>query len=79
MESVKIPSLASKFAPGDAVVVAEGELMNLRGRVQSCDGKKVLIAPDHEDLKVRMISDYFLTSVVAFFQLANNFTTRKTK
>lgn len=51
LDSVKIPALLAKFVPGDAVVVTEGELMNLRGRVKSCDGKKVLIAPDHEDLK----------------------------
>lgn len=40
------------FSPGDYVEVADGELVNLRGRVQSVDGEKIVMLPDHEDLKV---------------------------
>lgn len=40
------------FAPGDNVEVTDGELANLRGRIQSIDGDKVVILPEHEDLTV---------------------------
>lgn len=39
------------FAPGDNVMVAEGELKNLMGKVISVEGDKVHVLPDHEDLK----------------------------
>lgn len=32
--------------------VSEGELLNLIGKIQSVDGDKVVILPEHEDLKV---------------------------
>ena len=37
--------------PGDNVEVIDGELVNLRGKVQSVDVEKVVILPEHEDLK----------------------------
>ncbi|KAK3743846.1 hypothetical protein QZH41_011853, partial [Actinostola sp. cb2023] len=39
------------FCPGDNVIVAEGELVNLQGKVLSVDGEKVTMMPTHEDLK----------------------------
>lgn len=52
VEGMKVKDLSYIFAPGDYVEVADGELVNLRGRVQSVDGEKVVMLPDHEDLKV---------------------------
>jgi len=43
---------AHSFASGDMVRVAEGELINLKGKVLSIDGNTILILPKHEDLKV---------------------------
>lgn len=40
-----------KFAPGDKVEVAEGELIHLQGKVLSVDGSKVTMLPDHSELK----------------------------
>ncbi|CAH1787389.1 unnamed protein product [Owenia fusiformis] len=39
------------FIPGDNVEVAEGELINLQGKVISVDGNKIIMMPKHEDLK----------------------------
>ncbi|CAG5115436.1 unnamed protein product [Candidula unifasciata] len=39
------------MAPGDVVVVAEGELQHLQGKVIKVDGNKITIMPKHEDLK----------------------------
>uniref|UniRef100_A0A915A8U5 Transcription elongation factor SPT5 n=5 Tax=Parascaris univalens TaxID=6257 RepID=A0A915A8U5_PARUN len=51
LEGTRVKERAYTFAPGDYVEVADGELVNLRGRVQSVDGEKVVVLPDHEDLK----------------------------
>lgn len=40
------------FCPGDTVIVAEGELVNLKGKVLSVDVDKITMMPSHEDLKV---------------------------
>lgn len=53
MASTTVQVKSHNFAPGDNVEVAEGELMNLRGKILSVDGEKVIIMPAHEDLKVR--------------------------
>ncbi|KAI6202252.1 Micro-fibrillar-associated protein 1 containing protein [Aphelenchoides besseyi] len=39
------------FVVGDVVEVAEGELTNLRGTVQSIEKDGIVILPDHEELK----------------------------
>ncbi len=52
--STTIQGKAHSFAPGDSVEVAEGELMNLRGKVQSVDGDRIVMLPEHEDLKVQL-------------------------
>lgn len=41
----------TKFAPGDKVEVAEGELVHLKGKVMAVDGSKVTMLPSHEELK----------------------------
>jgi len=43
--------VSHKFSTGDNVVVTEGELQNLQGRVIAVDGSKITILPKHEDLK----------------------------
>jgi transcription elongation factor SPT5 len=40
-----------KFAPGDKVEVAEGELVHLQGKVISVDGSRVTMLPNHAELK----------------------------
>jgi len=40
------------FSSGDMVEVAEGELINLQGKIISIDGNKITMLPKHEDLKV---------------------------
>jgi len=39
------------LAPGDVVLVAEGELKNLTGKIISVDGNTITILPKHDDLK----------------------------
>ena len=39
------------FVPGDMVVVAEGELQHLQGKIVRVDGNKITMLPKHEDLK----------------------------
>ncbi|KAK6021831.1 hypothetical protein OSTOST_12489 [Ostertagia ostertagi] len=51
LESTTVKDNSHFFAPGDNVEVTEGELVNLRGKVVSVDGPKVVMLPDHEDLK----------------------------
>lgn len=41
----------TKFAPGDKVEVAEGELVHLKGKIVAIDGSKVTMLPYHEELK----------------------------
>uniref|UniRef100_H2Y415 Transcription elongation factor SPT5 n=1 Tax=Ciona savignyi TaxID=51511 RepID=H2Y415_CIOSA len=41
---------SNRFAPGDNVEVAEGELINLQGKVISVIGSKVTMMPKHEEL-----------------------------
>lgn len=55
VESTTVKDNTHLFAPGDNVEVTEGELVNLRGKVVSVDGPKVVMLPDHEDLKVAYI------------------------
>uniref|UniRef100_A0A0N5AR43 Transcription elongation factor SPT5 n=1 Tax=Syphacia muris TaxID=451379 RepID=A0A0N5AR43_9BILA len=51
LENTKVTNRVCKFSPGDFIEVADGELVNLRGKVQSVDGEKVVVIPDHEELK----------------------------
>ncbi|KAF8375888.1 spt-5 [Pristionchus pacificus] len=51
LELTSVSESAHSFAPGDLVEVSEGELLNLIGKIQSVDGDKVVILPEHEDLK----------------------------
>ena len=50
-----VPKVAGEashaFVPGDMVVVAEGELQHLQGKIVRVDGNKITIMPKHEDLK----------------------------
>lgn len=41
----------NKFAPGDKVEVAEGELIHLQGKVIAIDGSRVTMLPNHNELK----------------------------
>lgn len=50
------------FATGDVVMVAEGELANLLGRVVAVEGGRVTVLPRHEDLKVSLIENCCLCS-----------------
>ncbi|PVD33727.1 hypothetical protein C0Q70_04987 [Pomacea canaliculata] len=43
--------IVHNLAPGDVVEVAEGELINLQGKVIKVDGNKITFLPNHKDLK----------------------------
>lgn len=55
--------------------VAEGELINLKGKVLSIDGNTILILPKHEDLKVSqmkyalLLKTYFVTGLKCYVYL----------
>lgn len=59
LESTTVKDNTHFFAPGDNVEVTEGELVNLRGKVVSVDGPKVVMLPDHEDLKEPLTLNIF--------------------
>lgn len=52
LENTVLREKGHNFTPGDTVEVMDGELVNLKGKVQSVDGDKVIIMPDHEELTV---------------------------
>lgn len=52
MENTHLRDKRHNFAPGDNVEVTDGELANLRGKIQSIDADRVVIMPEHEDLNV---------------------------
>jgi len=49
--SVAKDEITHSFVPGDMVRVADGELINLLGKILSVDGNTITIQPKHEDLK----------------------------
>ncbi|PAV82930.1 hypothetical protein WR25_00956 isoform B [Diploscapter pachys] len=51
LETTTVREKGHSFAPGDVVEVVEGELVNLKGKVESVDGEKIIMMPEHEDLK----------------------------
>lgn len=51
LESIHLKEKKHNLLPGDNVEVIDGELINLRGKVQGVDGDKILILPEHEELK----------------------------
>lgn len=51
VESIHLKEKKHNLLPGDNVEVIDGELINLRGKVQGVDGDKILILPEHEELK----------------------------
>jgi len=38
------------FSNGDNVIVCEGELINLQGKIISIDGNTIMVMPKHEEL-----------------------------
>lgn len=50
LSRAKITDNLYTFAPGDYVEVAEGELINLKGKVKSVDKNEVIIIPEHREL-----------------------------
>ena len=77
--SHKEDSAALRYAIGDPVIVADGQLMNLYGRVLAIDGDQVTIMPKHEDLKVRFDKQkkhifYFFLHMVVMQELFSHVT-----
>ncbi|CAI5447588.1 unnamed protein product [Caenorhabditis angaria] len=50
LETTTIKDTENPFIPGDVVQVKNGELVNLRGKVLSVEGHKVVMMPDQEGL-----------------------------
>ncbi|OQV17540.1 Transcription elongation factor SPT5 [Hypsibius exemplaris] len=46
-----VDSVSQRFAQGEFVEVVNGELCHLKGRVIRCEGKRVIVQPDHKVLK----------------------------
>lgn len=51
LETTSLKDTENPFVPGDIVEVKTGELVNLRGKVMTVDGTKVVMMPEQEDLK----------------------------
>lgn len=51
LETTSLKDTENPFVPGDIVEVKTGELLNLRGKVMTVDGNKVVMMPEQEDLK----------------------------
>uniref|UniRef100_A0A183IQK7 Transcription elongation factor SPT5 n=1 Tax=Soboliphyme baturini TaxID=241478 RepID=A0A183IQK7_9BILA len=51
LATINVNEKRHSFAAGDNVEVVEGELMNLHGKVLNVDEDKVMMLPDHADLK----------------------------
>lgn len=56
LENTILKEKGHNFIPGDNIEVMDGELVNLKGKVQSVDGNKVILMPDHEELKVHFLN-----------------------
>uniref|UniRef100_A0A915P7K8 KOW domain-containing protein n=1 Tax=Meloidogyne floridensis TaxID=298350 RepID=A0A915P7K8_9BILA len=65
VESTHLREKKHNFSPGDNVEVTDGELANLRGKIQSIDGDKVVILPEHEDLN-HLAQAYLSVSLLSY-------------
>lgn len=52
LASARINVDLNDFVSGDVVEVAEGELINLRGKIQNIERDGVVIVPEHHELTV---------------------------
>lgn len=52
MARTRIKENLNVFTVGDVIEVVEGELSNLRGKVQSVEKDGIVILPDHAELTV---------------------------
>lgn len=50
--TLKDDAVSHSFSTGDNVIVCEGELKHLQGKILSIDGNVVMMQPKHDDLKV---------------------------
>ncbi|RUS84145.1 hypothetical protein EGW08_008119 [Elysia chlorotica] len=62
--------IAHTYAPGDRVMVAEGELQHLPGKVIKVDGNKITILPRHEVLKDPLEFPYY--ELRKFFKMGDH-------
>lgn len=51
--TLKDDSTSHSFSTGDNVIVCEGELKHLQGKIISIDGNLIMVQPKHEVLKVK--------------------------
>ncbi|CAL1541166.1 unnamed protein product [Lymnaea stagnalis] len=64
--------VAHTMAPGDVVVVAEGELQHLQGKVIKVDGNKITILPKHEDLKASDPLEFPYNELRKYFKMGDH-------
>lgn len=48
------------FSTGDNVIVCEGELIHLQGKILTIDGNMIMVQPKHDVLKVRLLFTVFI-------------------
>ena len=65
--------IAHTFAPGDRVMVGEGELQHLPGKVIKVDGNKITILPRHDVLKVSFLIMRFFSFLYVSFRCTMSF------
>ncbi|GFO29479.1 transcription elongation factor spt5 [Plakobranchus ocellatus] len=66
----QVNEVAHTLAPGDRVMVAEGELQHLPGKVIKVDGNKITILPRHEVLKDPLVFPYY--ELRKFFKMGDH-------
>ncbi|KAL0271372.1 UNVERIFIED_CONTAM: hypothetical protein PYX00_008479 [Menopon gallinae] len=53
--TLKDDAVSHSFSTGDNVIVCEGELKHLQGKILSIDGNVVMMQPKHDDLKEPLV------------------------
>ncbi|GFR83224.1 transcription elongation factor SPT5 [Elysia marginata] len=66
----QVNEIAHTFAPGDRVMVAEGELQHLPGKIIKVDGNKITILPRHDVLKDPLEFPYY--ELRKFFKMGDH-------
>lgn len=62
--------IAHNFAPGDTIIVTEGELKNLQGKIIQVNGNMITIMPKHETLKDPLEFPY--TEIKKYFKMGDH-------
>lgn len=56
--TLKDDAASHSFSTGDNVIVCEGELVHLQGKIISIDGNLIMVQPKHDVLKVNIFREF---------------------